>query len=227
MDAPPLWLLDVDGVLNAITRRPDPGVWGDWRHGRATADGVAWPIWWSPSLTAGISRLHSRGLVEVRWLTTWADQANGDLGRLLGLPRLAVVAAPPNRDSRTSIGRGTGGDAGTGDGSAGSATVTSHGDAVAQTDGDARGETGWWKLRAVHDLVAAHPGRALIWVDDDLPAWPSARAWVRTTVKRHLLLAPNPEVGITPSMLADIEQWLPLRPSSGGFLSPQRQDGDD
>jgi hypothetical protein len=36
-----LWLLDVDGVLNAVARRPDRSVWQDWQHGTAppTASG--------------------------------------------------------------------------------------------------------------------------------------------------------------------------------------------
>jgi hypothetical protein len=26
----PLWLLDVEGVVNAVVKRPDRGVWRDW-----------------------------------------------------------------------------------------------------------------------------------------------------------------------------------------------------
>ena len=43
-DRPPLWFLDVDGVVNAIAARPDPGVWDDWTSGRATVDGRPWAI---------------------------------------------------------------------------------------------------------------------------------------------------------------------------------------
>lgn len=88
---PPLWLLDVDGVLNAVSHRPDPDVWPDWRHGTAFANGSSWPIWFSPTLTRAIADLHERGLAEIRWLTTWGEDANGELRELLGLPRLQVA----------------------------------------------------------------------------------------------------------------------------------------
>lgn len=90
----PVWLLDVDGVLNAVTSDPDPDVWPDWRVGAATAEGVRWPITFSPTVMATVARLHRSGAVEVRWLTTWAGEANGELRELLGLPELAVAGAP-------------------------------------------------------------------------------------------------------------------------------------
>jgi hypothetical protein len=51
--SPPILLLDVDGVLNALPEvRDDLGVWDDWQFGNATADGARWPIIWSPSVVA-------------------------------------------------------------------------------------------------------------------------------------------------------------------------------
>jgi hypothetical protein len=90
MDEPPVWLLDVDGVLNAVTTHPDQQVWPDWRRVFAAANGVSWPIWFSPSVTATVTGLHEAGLADVRWLTTWGDDANGELRRRLELPRLTV-----------------------------------------------------------------------------------------------------------------------------------------
>ena len=52
--APPLVLLDVDGVLNALG--PADGSWPDWRAGRATATGRSWPIRWSPSVVEAVRR---------------------------------------------------------------------------------------------------------------------------------------------------------------------------
>ena len=64
MSAPPLWLLDVDGVLNAVTGKPDRTVWPDWQHGSAGADGQSWPIWVSPTVSATVRRVHEQRLAE-------------------------------------------------------------------------------------------------------------------------------------------------------------------
>lgn len=87
----PIWLLDVDGVLNAVSRSPDQAVWSDYRSGRATASGRTWPITWSPTVTQLVADVHASGAAEVLWLTTWEDEANGDLARLLRLPPLPVA----------------------------------------------------------------------------------------------------------------------------------------
>jgi hypothetical protein len=94
-----LWLLDVDGVLNVLARSPSEGApppagWLQWRSGEAVADGVPWPIRFAPSLAERVRRLHERGAVECRWLTTWGDDANEGLRRLLGLPAFDVVPVP-------------------------------------------------------------------------------------------------------------------------------------
>jgi hypothetical protein len=80
---PPVWLLDVDGVIN-VTR---PG-WG-----RAPCSGTAYScgqpfrLRWAPALTARIRALHSSGSVTIRWCSTWCADA-AQIERLLGLPRL-------------------------------------------------------------------------------------------------------------------------------------------
>ena len=86
-----LWLLDVDGVLNAATRRPSPLVWPDWTSVTARAQGIDWPIWYSPTVTRFVRQVQDDGLAEVRWLTTWEDEANEQLAERLGL-RICTVA---------------------------------------------------------------------------------------------------------------------------------------
>jgi hypothetical protein len=181
----PLWLLDVDGVLNAVAKRPDRGVWRDWRRGSASADGVTWPIWFSPTVTGTVARLHESGVVEVRWLTTWGAQANGELRTLFGLPELAVAGEPPHV--------------------AGDHGADSHGEAVAlEANG---GRASWWKLDAVRRIVGDEPERPVIWTDDDLGGERDAVTWVERNVPRRLLVSPRPDVGLTPRQLRAIRSY--------------------
>jgi hypothetical protein len=80
----PVWLLDVDGVLN-VTR---PGWRASPDRGYAYAQGTSWPMRWSPKLVDRIRKAHTSGLVEVRWCTTWCPYAE-QLERLFALPELA------------------------------------------------------------------------------------------------------------------------------------------
>ncbi len=80
---PPVFLLDVDGVINA--NRPS---WGaPPRQGYAYADCAEWRMRWAPSLVDRLRTLHTGGHVELRWCTTWCDHAD-QLERLFGFPRL-------------------------------------------------------------------------------------------------------------------------------------------
>jgi hypothetical protein len=89
----PVWLLDVDGVVNV--RRP---TWGpDLCRGIAHSDGVDWPIRWAPALIARIRHLHGSGVVEVRWCTTWCMDAD-ELERLFGLPALGRALGADDLD---------------------------------------------------------------------------------------------------------------------------------
>lgn len=82
-DPRPVWLLDVDGVLNASR----PG-WGeDPDQGDAFVDGACYSLRWAPALTRRISALAVSGAVEVRWATTWVDHIL-QVERLLRLPRI-------------------------------------------------------------------------------------------------------------------------------------------
>jgi hypothetical protein len=76
---PPLLLLDVDGVLNAMRWELPPG----WRQG--TFNGYL--LSWDPTVTARLRALHESGRVEIQWLTTWAENADRLLAEPMGLPR--------------------------------------------------------------------------------------------------------------------------------------------
>lgn len=85
---PPVWLLDVDGVVNA-TR---PGWGGPPRRAHVTAGGHEWQLRWEPKLIGCIRMLHMAAVVEVRWCTTWCPWAD-TLERLWQLPTLGRAFA--------------------------------------------------------------------------------------------------------------------------------------
>ena len=186
----PLVLLDVDGVLNAVTRRGDATVWPDWQYGSAAADGRSWPIVWSPSVTATIRRWQLSGLADVRWLTTWRGHANGELRLLLDLPELPVVG------EETALTVAT----------AATGPASSHAE-LAGANAASLLTGRWWKLDLVLELVRSDPSRPFVWLDDDL----ANKGVVRDWLKAHatcLPLAPRPDTGLTPDQLDTAERWL-------------------
>jgi hypothetical protein len=75
---PPVWMLDVDGVLNVF--QPSWGV-------ELTRVKVGFPIRYAQPLIDRIRSFHTSGVAEVRWSTTWCgwpDQLD-ELGRVLNL----------------------------------------------------------------------------------------------------------------------------------------------
>ena len=76
---PPVLLLDVDGVLNAV--RPD--LPEGWQRGRFNG----YVLSWDPSVVARLRAMHESGAVELQWLTTWTEMADRLLAGPLGLPR--------------------------------------------------------------------------------------------------------------------------------------------
>lgn len=90
MTGPPVWLLDVDGVVNA-TR---PGWHAPPRRAYAYDAGTAYRLRWAPALIDRIRALHASGTVEVRWCTTWCAYAD-QLERMWRLPRLDRAFCDP------------------------------------------------------------------------------------------------------------------------------------
>jgi hypothetical protein len=80
-------LLDVDGVLNALSNSDNRGPWKDWRFEMVNGFGITW----SPTVAKFIRTLTGQG-VDVRWLTTWGHNANDFLCAVLDLPQFPVVA---------------------------------------------------------------------------------------------------------------------------------------
>jgi hypothetical protein len=91
----PVWLLDVDGVLNAATKKPDRNVWplDDWAEGCAHDGRRQWPILFARPVAAFIREVHEQGRAEIRWHTTWQQDA-AVVGKLMHLPDFPVAEAP-------------------------------------------------------------------------------------------------------------------------------------
>lgn len=84
----PVVLLDVDGVLNAVTR-DNPSTFPDETWSVDICRGFA--IRWSTVVRDFILELHE--LAEVRWHTTWQNEAKL-ISDALGLPMFPVADAP-------------------------------------------------------------------------------------------------------------------------------------
>jgi hypothetical protein len=95
----PVWLLDVDGVVN--TTRPGWGAAPSKSLVWSGADNTSYLLRWSPLLVDRIRSLHLTGKVEIRWCTTWCPEAERleRLWHLPGLPR-ALDADPMPRGAQ-------------------------------------------------------------------------------------------------------------------------------
>ena len=174
----PIWLLDVDGVLNALPWRsrnahqaPKPA-WPDYTTCRSDTDGGdRYLITYSPTLMAAIRHLHESGAVEVRWLTTWGRGANFRLNKQLGLPEFDVAGEP--------------------DVLSGFAGAPNH---------------HWWKFDDARRVHAAEPHRSLIWTDDDLVHVPDALDWA--VGQGFLAISTDDKHGITPHDLDRVRRFV-------------------
>lgn len=195
--AVPLWLLDVDGVLNAVAIEPDHGIWPRWQRGVARTDGGTrtWPITWAPAVVDQLTELFDGGRVEITWLTTWGHDANVELATLLSLPRLPVAGVPPSRTAPTA------------EISALAGTDVSTHAAVAGADAADPLTGRWWKFAVVRRLVTGDPYRPIIWTDDDLAMEPEVMAWMRAHTT-SLLIAPDPRRGLTAQHLQAIDDFV-------------------
>lgn len=75
----PLWLLDIDGVINANK----PG----WSAPPRRVHCAGFVIRWAPALVDRIKGLHRAGRVEIRWSSTWCGYPSqlAELSARLGL----------------------------------------------------------------------------------------------------------------------------------------------
>ncbi len=97
----PVWLLDVDGVLNACSSRGCRTVWPQecWNSCVvADLDGRKWPILVADPVVSYLRAVHVNGDAEIRWHTSWQHSAPQRLAPALGLPDWPVAVAPEYHD---------------------------------------------------------------------------------------------------------------------------------
>lgn len=95
----PVWLLDIDGVVNACTRKPDRNVWplDQWRSVRVAVGDHSLPVLAAQPVVDFIRRVHEEGQAEIRWHTTWQKDA-ACIEAALGMPSLPVQDCPEFTD---------------------------------------------------------------------------------------------------------------------------------
>ena len=78
--------LDVDGVLNAVSRRNPTVTSSGWpEYGWESAPINGYPIRWAKSLIAALNELAARPDVTFKWLTTWTHDAAKVLSPAIGI----------------------------------------------------------------------------------------------------------------------------------------------
>jgi hypothetical protein len=92
----PVWLLDLDGVVNAASRAFPTHAWPKetWQAIEAEdEEGITWPIKAARPVIDFLTEVHGEGRAEIRWHSTWQRYAVR-VGRQLGLPDFGVQEAP-------------------------------------------------------------------------------------------------------------------------------------
>lgn len=180
----PVMLLDIDGVINAITKKSPTFVWPreSWHSGWALSEDREWPIMWSVDVIEFLTRVHVEGRADIRWHTTWQHDAK-NLADLVGLPAFPIADAPeaPKDD-------------------------VPNGELIAARMRD--GLPAWWKYGAARRVVIEER-RPLVWVDDDITHELPRR--VRDAMARLgpvLFISPDQATGLIPRHLREIDTFL-------------------
>lgn len=176
----PVWLLDIDGVINVPVKTP-PVPWraDQWAYDRASNRSGSFNIGWSRVVVDFINGLHAAGTVEVRWHTTWQHDAQA-VADLVGLAVFPVAEAPEWAEAGRYVAKAL-----------------------------REGLPDWWKVPAAL-LVVQQEQRPLIWTDDDiaydLRTFDKAANF--DAHQRTLLISPDDRRGLVPKHFRQIRQFL-------------------
>jgi hypothetical protein len=179
----PVLLLDVDGVINVVARKPPTHIWyaDAWVETQVRTGEHNYRILAAQPVLDLLERIHVEGLAEIRWHTTWQNDTE-ILADALCLPSWPVAHAPEFRGGLAWI----------------SARI--------------RNELNpWWKVPAAERVVREEK-RPLIWLDDDI-TWSLRRYNVDRELRDYaptLTISPDEKIGLTKKCLLRIEQFLEL-----------------
>lgn len=180
----PVLLLDIDGVLNSLLKKPPAHAWTpqDWRTAIHTFRGVDWPLLWAEPVVEWLNSLGDR--VEVRWHTTWQLQAT-EYAKIVGLPVDWAIAECPEYTQ-----------------------AAANWSEFAKTQIHARRST-WWKFNT-GERVLTEEKRPLIWIDDDLTLKTGRiqRKDLASHGPKACLISPDGHTGIMPKHIAIVENFL-------------------
>jgi hypothetical protein len=103
----PLWLLDIDGVVNALMRGPLPDVWPEqeWVQRLVITEipdrgAMTLPILAARPVLDFVAEVHLSGRAEVRWHSTWRAAAITAFAPTLGLPTSIPISVAPEWTDR-------------------------------------------------------------------------------------------------------------------------------
>jgi hypothetical protein len=183
----PLLLVDIDGVIS-LFGPPAAGSRQRLAPDGTPLDGSFHAIEGIPhflSSTAAAHLLSLAALFELVWASGWEERANEHLPHLLGLPdRLPFLRFPRGLAPAAVPGAG----------------VAANG-AAPSADGP-QTTLAHWKLESV-DAYAGR--RSLAWIDDAFN--PACQAWAAARASPTLLVATEPELGLTSREAALLEEW--------------------
>ncbi len=191
----PVWLLDIDGVINALADPPDTKVWSARRWVRAKAEsahGIEWEILAATPVLEFLRKVTADGRAEILWHSTWQHHAV-NVGAALGLPEWPVLPCPEFEMDSTAI-------------------------AVPLRNR----VSSWWKLPAA--LRVLEGGDALLWTDDDA-RFQLRRGDTAAWGDKALVIAPTAAKGLTGKHLRRIDAWLTnqgRQAREGGSRGPLR-----
>ncbi|WP_051367208.1 hypothetical protein [Hamadaea tsunoensis] len=92
----PMWLLDIDGVINALADEPPASVWpaDQWITTTARSAGdLEWPLQAARPVLDFLREVHRSGRAEIRWHTGWQHYA-GNVSAALDLPAWPILDCP-------------------------------------------------------------------------------------------------------------------------------------
>jgi hypothetical protein len=103
---PPVWLLDIDGVVNALAMGMPTDTWPEYAWVQRVVQTVVpdrglttLPILAARPVLDFIHWVHRNGLAEIRWHSTWRSAAVTGLAPALGLPAIPISVAPEWTDA--------------------------------------------------------------------------------------------------------------------------------